>query len=87
MAANEFELNVTRAKALAEVAHSVQYHLQDMQARIAQYEGYLAEEMEKPEEERNIWQLEDYNDSLELYRIQADLWDGFVKTLKKKLIS
>ena len=87
MAANEFELNVTRAKALAEVAHSVQYHLQDMQARIAQYEGYLAEEMEKPEEERNSWQLEDYNDSLELYRIQADLWDGFVKTLKKKLIS
>ena len=87
MAANEFELNVTRAKALAEVAHSVQYHLQDMQARIAQYEGYLAEEMEKSEEERNSWQLEDYNDSLELYRIQADLWDGFVKTLKKKLIS
>ena len=55
MAANEFKLNVTRAKALAEVANSIQYHCEDMQSRVAQYAGYLAAEMEKPEEDRNRW--------------------------------
>ena len=86
MAANEFELNVTRARALAEVASSVKYHLEDMQNRIAQYTGYLSEEMEKPEEDRNRWQIDDYNESLSLYQVQVDLWEGFMKSLKKKLI-
>ena len=86
MAANEFELNVTRAKALAEVANSIQYHYDDMQKRVAEYAGYLAEEMEKPEEERSRWMVDDYNESMRLYQMQADLWDSFVKALKKKLI-
>ena len=87
MAANEFELNVTRAKALAEVASSINYHYEDMQSRVAQYAGYLAEEMEKPEEDRNRWQLDDYNESMRLYQMQADLWEDFLKALRKKLIA
>ncbi len=86
MATNEFELNVTRAKALAEVANSNQYHYDDMQKRVAEYAGYLADEMEKPEEERSRWMVDDYNESMRLYQMEADLWDGFVKALKKKLI-
>ena len=87
MAANEFELNVTRARALADVASDVQSRYDDMQSRVAMYAGYLAEEMEKPEEERNRWQVDDYNDSIRLFQMQADLWEGFLKALKKKLIA
>ena len=87
MAANDFELNVTRARALAEVANSIQYHLEDMHSRVAQYAGYLAAEMEKPEGEQYSWQIDDYNESMRLYQMQADLWEDFIKTLRKKIIA
>ena len=43
--------------------------------------------MEKPEGEQYSWQIDDYNESMRLYQMQADLWEDFIKTLRKKIIA